>query len=304
MTIPNYSPNTLPEIGVIVARFQVHELHEAHLNLIDHVCSRHKKVIIFLGVPVIQNTRKNPLDFATRKIMLQSHYPDVVILPIKDRGCDQAWSQDLDDLIEVPFGSEKEALLYGGRDSFLPYYKGKHQTKELTTDTYVSGTEVRNSVSQEILKSKDFRAGVIHATYAQRPVTYMTVDIACFNSDEDKILLAKKPNESQYRLIGGFVDIKDSSLECAAKREFSEESGGCEISELEYIGSYNVNDWRYAGLESRIMTTLFKGTFLWGSIRPSDDISELKWFVLRDIKDSGIVKEHREMINNLRGVFL
>ena len=35
------------EIGVIVARFQVHKLHEAHIRLIDKVCENHKKVIIF-----------------------------------------------------------------------------------------------------------------------------------------------------------------------------------------------------------------------------------------------------------------
>lgn len=71
--------------GVLIGRFQVHTLHEGHRAIIDQVCANHKKVIIFLGVPVISNTKSNPLDFATRKAMIQQLYPNVVILPQKDR---------------------------------------------------------------------------------------------------------------------------------------------------------------------------------------------------------------------------
>jgi len=38
------------DVGIIVGRFQVHKLTEAHFKLIDTVLKRHKKVIIFLGV--------------------------------------------------------------------------------------------------------------------------------------------------------------------------------------------------------------------------------------------------------------
>ena len=37
------------EIGVIIGRFQIHTLHDAHVELIQHVLSLHSKVIIFLG---------------------------------------------------------------------------------------------------------------------------------------------------------------------------------------------------------------------------------------------------------------
>ena len=38
-------------VGVIVGRFQVPELHRMHHDLIQSVIDRHEKVYIFLGIP-------------------------------------------------------------------------------------------------------------------------------------------------------------------------------------------------------------------------------------------------------------
>ena len=154
-------------IGVVVGRFQVHELHEAHKHLIDQVVSSHRKSIIFLGVPKVVGTKKNPLDFDTRKRMIQSPYPDVLILSLPDKPNDYDWVNELDSRIReiYPLG---EVLLYGGRDSFIPFYKnggGHFDTKELEQHTFVSGTEVRKLISETVKNSSDFRAGVIYNQY-------------------------------------------------------------------------------------------------------------------------------------------
>jgi bifunctional NMN adenylyltransferase/nudix hydrolase len=290
------------EIGVIVARFQVHKLHEGQISLIDKVIENHKKVVIFLGVPVIGNTKSNPLDYASREAMIKQSYPNVIVLPLKDQRSNEKWSRELDNQIQVPFGerSSLSAVLYGSRDSFIPYYSGKYAVVELITDILYSGTEVRKQVSKEILASEDFRAGVIHATYAARPVTYPTVDITVYN-DKGQILLAKKPNEDFYRFIGGFVDRTDLTWEEAAKREFKEETGGnAEIDDIKYVCSGAVTDWRYGKTESGIMTTLFIGKFLWGRIEPSDDIASLHWVEPKNINvDKDIMVEHRDLYANL-----
>ncbi len=285
-------------IGVVVARFQVNELHESHIELISKVCENHKKVIVFLGIPVIENTRKNPLDYASREAMIRELYPSVIILPLKNMREDPDWSRSIDSMITMPFG-DLSALLYGSRDSFIPSYKGKHKTVELTTDTFYSGTAVRAKVSKEILASKDFRSGVIHANFARRPVTYPTVDIVAIN-DEGQILLCKKPNETLLRFIGGFVDRSDKSYEHAAKREFSEETGGCEIDELKYVTSAQINDWRYEGEQDGIMTTLFIGKFIYGKIEASDDIETLNWVYPDKVNSASIMPEHRELFIKLK----
>jgi bifunctional NMN adenylyltransferase/nudix hydrolase len=300
---PSVDPSEM-EIGVIVARLQVHKLHDAQRELIEKVQKNHKKVILFLGVPVVGNTERNPLDFATRKIMVQNDYPNIVVLPIQDCRSNAVWSYNLDNAISMAFGP-RTALLYGGRDSFIPFYQGRFQTAELVTNVFYSGTEVRKEVSREILCSADFRAGVIHGNYGRYPTAYPTVDVACFN-DEGRLLLAQKPNEDKWRFIGGHVDPSDESLERAAIREFNEETGNCEIGDLTYVSSHKVNDWRYSKLKDDIITTLFMGKFVFGSIKPSDDIIALKWFEISKFDENDyetysnvIMSEHIPLMEQL-----
>lgn len=293
------------EVGCLIMRLQVHELHEAHRALIDLVIHNHKKVILFLGVGVIQNTKRNPLDFATRCAMVRELYPNIVILPLNDKRCDVAWSKQLDDAINMPFGGEKTALLYGGRDSFIPYYSGKNKTTELTTDRFVSGTEIRKLVSREIRSSSDFRAGIIHCSYAQRPTFYQTVDIALVNEDH-KVLLARKPGETKWRFPGGFVDVKlDEQLEDAALRELREECGEhIKCSDMVYLTSQKVDDWRYRSEESKIMTSLFYSNYKSGRIEPNDDVFELLWVDIsklarEDKIEDEIMPEHCDLVLRL-----
>jgi len=287
-------------IGVLVGRFQVHELHEAHHYLIKQVVENHKKVILFLGVPKVVGTKKNPLDFDSRKKMIQSSYPDATILSLPDFGNDRRWTEELDKRIReiYPIG---DILLYGGRDSFIPYYKkggGKFDTKELEQHTFVSGTEVRKMVSDEVKSSADFRAGVIYQTYNQYPKVHPCVDIAPMR--DGKVLLAKKPFEDGWRIIGGFVHPGDETLESSAIRRLKTEAGvDINVSDPIYVKSFRVKDWRYQSEEDKIMTTLFKCDYLWGSIEPSQEISELKWFELNDELVNSVVEEHKELIQFL-----
>ena len=275
------------QIGVIIGRFQIHELHEAHTNLIDAVIKKHHKVIIFLGVNSIGPTKRNPLDFDSRKRMLQTKYPQIVIAPVKDVNNDEIWSSKLDEKIREIYPMGK-ALLYGGRDSFIPHYKGKNDTAELHQEIFLSGTEVRKILSQKIQDSSDYRAGKINAAYNRYPVSFATVDIAPINYDRQEILLAKKPNESKYRFVGGFADPKDESYEVSAKRELTEEVGIIETGPMKYICSMIVDDWRYKSEDDKIKTILFKCQYAFGSPQPDDDIEEVRWFKIEDFfEDKG-----------------
>lgn len=290
------------EIGVIIGRFQLHQLHKAHCDVIESVLSNHKKVILFLGVTQVVGSSSNPLDFASRKAMIQEKYPDIVVLSLPDTRNDDTWSKNLDSRIREVF-QIGNALLYGSRDSFIPHYKGQFDTAELEQEIYVSGTEVRKQVSEEIKSSKEWRAGVIYGSYNRYPTSYQKVDIAVFNEEENQILLAKNPGEDKYRFIGGFVDVKDTSLEHTAKREFMKETGA-EISITGYVGSFRVDDWRYRSERDKIMSTLFKAKYLFGHLEPSDDVMEIRWFELKDLKEIGgiqklIVDEHQSMMSIL-----
>lgn len=305
-------------VGVIIGRFQVHELHEAHIDLINSVLSKHKKTIIFLGVSRVMGSRRNPLDFPTRKAMIEEKFGNRIsaILPIHDNRSDLDWSKEIDKRIKEVFPADK-AILYGSRDSFIPHYKGQFETKELESKVFTSGTEVRKNVSQEIIGSKEFRAGVIYSVYNTYPTVYSAVDVAILKeiikpsiehnylSTDDltisyELLLGKKPNEDKYRFIGGFVDISDDNDFAACRREAFEETGAT-VEPYEFVISRQVDDWRYRKeTDKKIMTRLYKARFISGPIEPNDDIAEVKWFKLNEIREEEMVYEHIELLNALK----
>ncbi len=271
----------LNTVGVIIGRFQTPELHEGHTGLLDHVTDNHKNVVVFLGVPRIQNSKRNPLDFATRRKMVQNIYPDVIVLPLDDNRSDHKWSAQIDNTLRSMF-PETDAVLYGSRDSFIPSYHGKHATEAYPQVQSHNATDLRAEAASEALASDEFRAGVIYGIAKQRPVTYPTVDVVVV--DGEKILLARKPSETLFRFVGGFVDRTDKNWEMAARRELYEETKLSALK-MHYVCSQAIEDWRYAREENGIMTTLFM-THVWdqmGRAEASDDIAEVKWFNIKDL---------------------
>lgn len=295
------------DVGVIVGRFQVPELHEAHRALIQAVCDAHDKVVIFLGLSPLMVTRENPLDFESRKQMLLEAFPKVSVLYIKDCVSDTAWSKRLDGMIADVTTPSQSVVLYGGRDSFISHYSGGFDTQELVSEQFFSGSSVRKEIGRRSAKSSaDFRAGVVWAALAQFPTAYPTVDVAIFNESRSQILLGRKADETAYRLIGGFATPESESFEEDARREVREETG-IEVSYPKYVKSFAVDDWRYRNERSAIKTLLFTATYVSGRPAPADDIVECRWFDWRSLWQSfhgrgmgdEVVRTHQPLIREL-----
>ena len=283
------------EIGVIIGRFQINRLHDAHRALIDSVLEKHNKVIIFLGVTTSIGSRRNPLDFASRKAMLEEEYADKLsaIIPLRDMKDDLLWSKQVDEKIREVF-SIGNVVLYGSRDSFIPHYHGIFETHELEAEHKVSATDVRYEVSTKVEKSEDFRAGMIYAAYQTFPHVFPTVDVAIVKEETQEVLLGRKPYENKFRFIGGFTDVEDENYEMAASREAREETG-LEVGTPQYLGSAKVNDWRYRSNEDRGIVTLY----MYGTPKANDDIAETKWFKIKDLNEDNLVPEHVKLLKLL-----
>jgi bifunctional NMN adenylyltransferase/nudix hydrolase len=286
-------------VGVIIARFQVHELTSAHIDLVQTVAENHPKVIIFLGLSPCMVTQNNPLDFESRKQMLLEKFPNINVLYIKDQASDELWSKELDEKIGDLVGPNQTALLYGSRDSFIKYYTGKYATQELVQEVFVSGTELRRQIGKSVKRSADFRAGVIWASANRYDTCYPTVDVAIFNENYTKILLGRKSRESQYRFIGGFADPQSESYEADAKREVMEETG-LEITNLKYIGSTIIQDFRYKNERDQIKTLFFICHSVLDRPQVSDDICEVRYFEINELKESDIIFEHKILFKMLQ----
>jgi bifunctional NMN adenylyltransferase/nudix hydrolase len=285
------------DIGVIVGRFQVPFLHEGHIELINSVMRMHPRTLVVLGLSPCVGTKNNPLDFEARKQMILQAFPKVTVLYIKDCASDEVWSKKLDEQIE-DFARVQSVMLYGCRDSFIKHYFGKFPTTELESTTYISGTEIRAKISKEIKATQDFRSGVIWGINNRYPVCFPTVDVAIFNDDMTKILLARKPYEEKYRFIGGFANPGSLSFEEDARREVREEAN-IEVSDPVYICSSIIDDWRYRNESDKIKTTLFACKYIAGKPVGSDDVAEVKWFNTTLDIEKDVVSEHRGLMKTL-----
>lgn len=283
------------DVAVIVGRFQVNELHEAHIDLITSVLNKHDRVLVFLGNSTIRNTLNNPLDYRARRTMIADKFPTVEIHYINDNPSDTAWTKNLDKLIGEQLLPMQTVTLYGSRDSFLKCYTGKYNTCELEATTFISGTEVRRRVCNNYPPTADYRAGMIAATAYRFPTAFQTVDIAVVN-DKGELLLARKPEEKKWRFIGGFSDPASVSLEEDAKREVQEEAG-VEVGNITYLGSTLINDWRYRGEIDKIKTALFVAKYVFGKPEGADDVAEVKWVSINNLTKNDIVETHHVLID-------
>lgn len=277
-------------IGVLIGRFQVNEVHEGHVRLIDAVRRAHSRLVILLGVPPRLPNEENPLTYPIRERMMRSLVPDAVVMPILDCRTDEEWSRNVDRTIETAYPVAK-AVIYGSRKSCIPRYHGRFPTKELDLGVEeLSGTEVRRRLKVEIRDSPDFRAGVIHAMQILPPRINPTVDIAVLRRGSDgrvkDLLLARKAGET-YRFVGGHVDRSDDDFETAARRELGEETGLSIEGDLTYVGSFMVPDWRGSDL-----TVLFAGEHSFGAPVARDDIAEVEWAPIGPKTEAKIVEEH------------
>jgi bifunctional NMN adenylyltransferase/nudix hydrolase len=287
----------LTDCGAIIGRFMIHELHDAHKDLIDSVLNRHERVIIFLGVSPIRNTLNNPIDFRHRAAMIREQYPLVDVFQVDDNRSNEVWSKNLDKKIREQLPPGQTVTLYGSRDSFLKAYSGKLPTCELESEIFVSATQIRKQIMVNYPSSKDYRAGLIAATGMHYPTAFQTVDCAIINFDTNELLLVRKPGETKWRFVGGFSDPSSDSLEQDAKREVMEETG-VEVDDIKYIGSTKINDWRYRNNKDCIKTAFFSATYIFGQPEGADDVEAAKWVSMDTPLDKNdIVEEHHVLVD-------
>jgi bifunctional NMN adenylyltransferase/nudix hydrolase len=277
-------------------------MHEGHLQLIKEVKSKHNRLIIVLGVAPVKGGRKNPLDYYTRERMIKQLFPEIIVLPLSDQASDKVWSRKLDELLSNNFNNES-FILYGSRDSFIPYYSGRFPTADLPPVQDFNATAQREAISDKVFDTTEFRAGVIYSTYNLYPKVYPTVDIALFRNNRSELLLGRKSAESGWRLPGGFTDPADISFDAAAKRELLEECGPVETSQMQYELSLQMDDWRYRSEVDKIITTLFSTDLLFGEPAADDDLADMKWIkvtaITTMIANGEIVSTHIPLLKKL-----
>ena len=279
------------DLGVIIARFQTPVLTPAHCELIETVRARHQKFLIILGTSPVTPSTKNPMDFATRWSMIQETYPGALILALSDNRSDDLWSQKVDTEIRSFFPHEK-VVLYGARDSFIKHYTGKFNTVELEAFGDFASTKARQEAFHHIKSTEDFRRGVCYAAANQYRKNVLCVDVAVINHDKQQLLLGRKKEDGGlWRFFGGHVNVGETG-EAAARREVQEECGAS-IDGLSYLGTANIDDWRYDGIKDGTFSIFYAGYYQFGKIEGADDIDgSVQWFDFDKVTEEMFVPEH------------
>ncbi len=166
-----------------------------------------------------------------------------------------------------------------------------------------SATLIRDENADKVLDTVDFRMGINYAYHNRYDAVHTTVDIALLRNEGTEVLLGKKHGATQWRFPGGFADPADACFEDAAGRELQEECGEVITSQMQYVGSVRIDDWRYRNEADKIMTLFYKTDYMAGEVKANDDLAELGWFatdqLLAMIDAKTITAEHHVLVNLL-----
>lgn len=164
-------------LGVVIGRFQVAELTNAHYQLIKTSMDINEMTLILIGcLPKNQTNLTNPLNYEMRKDMIMKTFNNsqwIEIMPIEDANFMAVWCEKVNFLIDA-YKRRLESLhnlkanvtLYGGRDSFIEKYNEYNpwfHTEFLDFESNESGTKQREKISKNIINTTDFRKGIIYA---------------------------------------------------------------------------------------------------------------------------------------------
>lgn len=297
----------MSKISAVIGRFQVHQFTDAHKEVLDTPGPK----IVLLGVnPMDGREHRHPLLFRQRARLIENYYSVRAnefrgVFPIFDQPTDGQWSRDLDKFLSLMF-PEDEITLVGGplTNSFIPHYKGSRTVKAINNALSTSGTVVRKRIIAQV-GSPDFLAGQIYGIENQFPRVYPVVDIGVMRDKDTnlpQLLLIKRGDTGEWALPGGFVDPADVGLEEAAWRELHEEVGiNLEIGAPMYVGSFQIDDWRYRSSRDKVMSSLFRCQHMWGEPELTKEAVDFGWWI-KPMAVAQVCANHKPLVEALFNV--
>jgi hypothetical protein len=179
----------MKRLAIIVGRFQTYSIEE-HLGyndiLIKNSLELASSILFIIGSSQLIDIR-NPLNFKTRKHMIEGYFIDSDrignlsgVINIDDVGNDENWSSILDSIIINHcdrFGINlQDVILVGSRDSFLYSYMGAIDYHLIESSINFSSSNMRYDLVANF-NNNDFYNGFFKAAFLAyhltQPITYL-----------------------------------------------------------------------------------------------------------------------------------
>lgn len=294
-------------IGVVIARFQVPDLHKGHRALLDYVANQNDSLIVMLGTSVLDgHERETPYSFVQRRVVVEEsfyqslNHPKMEIVPIEDQRDDHGWSDNVDQIIGSLTNSDDVVTLYGARQSFVKHYHGKYPVVIAPTFESISGTTIRKSITESV--NREFMRGQAYTLHKQFPHAFLAVDMAlCRMINSIDVLLIQRRDSGIWCFPGGFVDPTDMSSECACARELAEEVGLRDTTPWKYVGSALIDDWRYRWTTNKVMSQFYVSQTNPNEV-PSlnpHEVREIAWVPFEQLEDV-VSSTHQPLVTLLQ----
>lgn len=290
---PTLDSSAKSKVGVVVGRFQVDNLTIGHRLVLDTAKENSDLLVILIGSSVTRNTINNPLTRHIVYMMLMDSYPEAIIGGLEDCPSNEIWSESLDKMVEG-YG---DITLYGGRDSFAKFYKGKFPV-HICPDVGGSATEIRDKIGKgETVPTNpvDFRRGMIFSAYNKYPVCYPTVDAIIYHPESYSIVLGKREGVDLFQFPGGFYEESDRDIKSCLYREVQEETGlkRSQLGGAIWIAGLTVNDYRYKGSGDSVLTSLFiVSCHERYDLSADDDLFSVEWKRISEITEDSFIRAH------------
>lgn len=277
------------DLAVVIGRFQIDRLSNAHETLIRHAVMHADRTLVLVGcAPTI--TKRNPLPYNVRSAMIVKHLKTYVagawqqkqthVVPVMDHPDNAVWASQVDGIVSAVAGGGSVRFVWGTQSAHDIYTQhGRYKEHQLLKPIEGRATDRRAAIKADP-DSEVFRAGAIWQQERLFVNPWPTVDMVVTENSSGilQVLLGQKDNDGdKWRFPGGFVDVTDLSLEAAARREVREECGDIEVDPI-YIGSLKIADWRLRGCQEGIITSVFHCPRQWGEPKAGDDLKRIRWF--------------------------
>jgi hypothetical protein len=251
--------------GVVVGRFQVSDLTRGHDELLHRVAREHTKVVVLLSVNANLSTVENPLGFESRERMLRDHWRDTIgkdndkallVAPLPDQPTSILWSEQIDSILDSLLGPITSKTLYGGRDSCLVNYHGKHLIGDIRTDEEqlsdegfsAPGTseEHRFELFDKPPMSETGRAGAIWAMGHQfSRINFWIYTAVTVNYGTSVGMLLKEDSLGKLCFPGRVVSRGDEIAESVAGDYIEAETGiQLDSQDWKYVVQKRIENWQ------------------------------------------------------------